>query len=51
MTPKKPDIDLVHFLDRRQLLKGLGVAGSVMALGGPGRHAELLAADTPSSGT
>ncbi len=37
-------------LDRRQLLKRLGMAGSVMALGGPGRLAEVLAADTPPSG-
>ena len=52
MTPKKPDTSIWSTsLDRRQLLKGLGVAGSVMALGGPGRLAELLAADTPSSGT
>ncbi len=38
-------------LNRRQLLKRLGVAGSVMALGGPGSLAELLAADTSSSNT
>ncbi|MCC7215079.1 MAG: aldo/keto reductase [Nitrospira sp.] len=48
MTPKKPDTSIWSTsLDRRQLLKGLGVAGSVMALGGPGRLAELLAADAP----
>ncbi|HRC45040.1 MAG TPA: twin-arginine translocation signal domain-containing protein, partial [Nitrospira sp.] len=52
MTPKKPDTSIwATSLDRRELLKGLGLAGSVMALGGPGRLAELLAADTPPSGT
>ena len=52
MTPKKPDTSIWSTsLDRRQLLKGLGVAGSVMALGGPGRLADLLAAETPPSGT
>ena len=38
-------------LDRRQLLKGLGVAGSLMALGGPGRWADALAADSSVTGT
>lgn len=52
MMPKKPGQSIWSTsLDRRQLLKGLGVAGSVMALGAPGRLAELLAADTPPSGT
>jgi aryl-alcohol dehydrogenase-like predicted oxidoreductase len=37
-------------LDRRQLLKGLGLAGSLMALGGPGRLAEALAGDPAFSG-
>ncbi|HNK14068.1 MAG TPA: aldo/keto reductase [Nitrospira sp.] len=38
-------------LGRRQLLKGLGLAGSLMALGAPGRVAEAFAADLASSGT
>lgn len=38
-------------LDRRQLLKRLGLAGSLMALGGPGHLAESLAADVAPSGT
>ncbi len=38
-------------LNRRQLLKRLGLAGSLMALGGPGHLAEALAADVAPSGT
>lgn len=38
-------------LDRRQLLKRLGLAGSLMALGGPGHLAESLAVDVAPSGT
>ncbi|MCI1279012.1 MAG: aldo/keto reductase [Nitrospira sp.] len=50
MAPKKSDTSIWSLsLDRRQLLKRFGVAGSVMALGGTGRLAELLAADAPPS--
>lgn len=38
-------------LNRRQLLKRLGLAGSLMALGGPGRLAGALAADGAPFGT
>ncbi len=46
--------DRSHTLGRRQLLKTLGVAGSLLALGGVGRWAESLAgeafASSPASG-
>ena len=52
MTPKTPVNRIWSLmLGRRQLLKGLGVAGSLLALGGPSRLAEALAADTPATGT
>ncbi len=51
MTPEKPDDRIWSIpLDRRQLLKGLGVAGGLMALGGPRRLAEALAADPSAMG-
>lgn len=51
MTPRTPVNRIWSLmLGRRQLLKGLGVAGSLMALGGPGRLAEALAADSPATG-
>ncbi|GAB1722840.1 MAG: twin-arginine translocation signal domain-containing protein [Nitrospira sp. CR1.1] len=51
MTPKIPVNRIWSLpLDRRQLLKGLSVAGSLMALGGPGRVVEALAADVPVTG-
>ncbi|MBS0169485.1 MAG: aldo/keto reductase [Nitrospira sp.] len=37
-------------LDRRQLLKRLGLTGSLLALGGPGHLAEALAGDTVPPG-
>ncbi len=50
MTPKKPNEAIWSTsLDRRQLLKQLGIAGSLMAFGGPSRWAEVLAADPSSS--
>ena len=51
MTPEKPDDRIWSIpLDRRQLLKGLGVAGGLMALGGPRRLAEALAAESSAVG-
>ena len=52
MIPKTP-VDKIWSLTlgRRQLLKGLGVAGSLMALRGPGRLADAFAADLPAHGT
>ncbi|MGC3974829.1 MAG: aldo/keto reductase [Nitrospira sp.] len=52
MLPKTP-VNRIWSLTigRRQLLKGLGVAGSLMTLGGPGRIANALAADSPATGT
>ena len=51
MTPKAPANRIWSLsLGRRQLLKGFGVAGSLMALGGPGRLAEALATDRPVTG-
>ena len=51
MTPKISVNRILSLpLDRRQLLKGLSVAGSLMALGGPGRVVEALAADVPVTG-
>ena len=51
MTPKIPVNRIWSLpLDRRQLLKGLSVAGSLMALGGPGRVVEALAADVLVTG-
>ena len=38
-------------IDRRQLLKRLGVAGSLVAIGGPGQLVETLAADVAPSGS
>ncbi|MDR4480443.1 MAG: aldo/keto reductase [Nitrospira sp.] len=50
MTPKKPNEAIWSTsLDRRQLLKQLGIAGSLMAFGGPSRWAEALAAEPSSS--
>ena len=44
MKFKKPDIDLwSKHLDRRQLLKTLGVAGAALAFGGPQGLAEFMA--------
>lgn len=44
MTDKRSEERLwSNGMDRRQLLKTLGVAGSLAALGGPGRWAEALA--------
>lgn len=52
MAPKHIDESIWSTpLDRRQLLKRLGLAGSLMALGGPGHLAESLAADVAPSGT
>lgn len=50
MTPK-PSAHRIWSLTlgRRQLLKGLGLAGSLVALGGPGRLADALAADPPGT--
>jgi len=49
MKFKKPDIDLwSKHLDRRQLLKTLGVAGAALAFGGPQGLAEFMA---PASAT
>ncbi|MCC6967094.1 MAG: aldo/keto reductase [Nitrospira sp.] len=51
MTPKTPLNRIWSLtLGRRQLLKGLGLAGSLMALGGPGRLADALAADASVTG-
>ena len=48
MMSKKPAERIWSTLvDRRQLLKQLGVAGSIVAFGGPGRLTEAFSADLP----
>lgn len=52
MTLKKLDETIWSApLDRRQLLKGLGVAGSLVALSGPRRLAQAFAADLAAPGS
>ena len=54
MMSKKPAESIWSTLvDRRQLLKQLGVAGSIMAFGGPGRLTDAFSADLsmPSGST
>jgi predicted aldo/keto reductase-like oxidoreductase len=49
---KKPDRDFwSKKLDRRQLLKTLGVAGAALALGGPQGFADMIAPASATAGT
>ena len=52
MKPKKQDRDFwSKMLDRRQLLKTLGVAGAALALGGPQGFTELVGPASAAVGT